>query len=464
MALAVVATGATIGFIWLTDLSGPAQVGLLAVAGVAYLGLLWLRPTNDALPIALVVGLSVLLTGAAVAKPPQGTDLWAYQMYGRTVATYDASPYRTPPKTFAGDPVLERMQGSWVGNKAEYGPALVGTAVVVSATTGTNEAAGRLAWQGLMAASMLGAMALLWRRTQSSLAVALVGCSPVVGYQLVHLAHNDAMIGLAVLAGVILAADRRHMSAALLLTIAALIKAPSGLALVALGIWLWRRRGWRPALQATAVSAVAGIGAVALAGGVDAIGPMLGARGRTNTFTPWNLFRGGGAIFTGDSMPDLPFVASEGLGTVALVVAIALTVLVIVGRSMDAEASLASVVGAGLAIWTLLALYTSPWSIGWALPVLALRPRSVLTRLVLTWATVFAVVAQWGILTVAATWLEQPNAGLYDDVNALGKSLLLMTLLGVAVAITVDALRRPLRTDPDPHEVPRGDLSGATGR
>ena len=469
--LAAISALGTAAFIWLSGIDGPGRVAILAVACVAHVALILLRPSNEALPVAVVLALSVGLMVAAVAARPQGTDLWAYQMYGRTVVEHDANPYRQPPDDFAEDPVFDRMLGSWTGTRAEYGPALVGTAVVVAAVTGENELAGRLAWQGLCGAAMIGSVLLLWRRTGSSLAMAVVGLNPLVGYHVVHLAHNDAFIGFAILAGVLLAADDRHLLAGVALTFAALVKAPAGLALVALLIWLAWRKGWRPAGWTAVVCGVLGLGAIAVAGGPDVLEPMLGARGRSNTFTPWNLLRGGGAIFTGNSMPDLPFVVSDRLATLALATSVIGALAVILVRTFrtfprsGAEASsgvgsdavgatdranvdtahLAAIVAGGLVIWVLLALYTSPWTFAWLLPVLALTPQAWLTRAVVAFVGLFTATSQWGIVTVAYTWLEKPGAATYDDINAVAKSALLLGLLALLAAMVVDTVRRAAR-------------------
>lgn len=472
IACAVVAVAGTLAFIWLDDLGEVARIAILAVAVVAHLVLVLRRPAAGALQPALVLGLAVLAVVGAVAAVPRGTDLWAYQMYGRIVVVHDASPYEQPPEAFPDDPVLPRMQGSWVGVRSEYGPALVGLTVVTARVAGESELAGRLIWQGLCGAAVLAAVVLVGRRTRSAVAMAALGLNPLVIYQLVHLAHNDALIGLLVLGAVLLARDQRDVAAALLLVVGALIKAPVGIALVALLVWVLVRRGPRRAAVAGGTAALAGVAALVAAGGTAVLEPMLGARGRTNGFAPWNLFRGGGVIFTGTSMPDLPLESSRLLATVAVATAAGLAAalaLVHTWRPGPDDATAADDGGApplparldptqavlaALAAWTLLSLYTSPWSFGWLLPLAALHVRSWLARGLLVYVGLFAVTAQWGILTVASLWLEDPAFGVRDDVNAVLRSVLLLTLLALVVALVVDGARRARATPPRSAEEP----------
>ncbi|HEX2577470.1 MAG TPA: glycosyltransferase 87 family protein, partial [Aquihabitans sp.] len=307
-------------------------------------------------------------------------------------------------------------------------------------------------WQGLSGAAVLGAVVLLQRRTGSGLAMAAVGLNPLVGYHLVNLAHNDAVIGLAVLGAVVLADDDHDVGAAVLLTVAALVKAPTGIGLLALLLWIGHRKGWARASRAGVAAGALGLAAMAVAGGRAALEPMLGARGRTNGYTPWNLLREGGTeIFRGNSIPDLPFTVGGGLSTAALAASVAGALAVAAARTWrprpadhapSAAPSAGPAVAGALVMWTLLSLYTSPWSFGWVLPVLALHLRSWLSRAVLAYVALFTVTAQWGILTIGARWLEQPGAAGYDDVNAVAKSLLLLGLLAIVGALAVDAARR----------------------
>src|SRR5438552_896578 len=77
------------------------------------------------------------------------------------------------------------------------------------------------------------ALVLIARRVRSAAAVAIVGLNPVAAYMVVNAGHNDALVGLGVLVGVLLASRERHTTATLAFTAAALVKATAGLALLA---------------------------------------------------------------------------------------------------------------------------------------------------------------------------------------------------------------------------------------
>src|SRR5437667_45662 len=86
--------------------------------------------------------------------------------------------------------------------------------------------------------------AVLGLRARSAAALALLALNPVVIVSVVNGGHNDALVGLGVLGGVLLA-ERRPLVAGLVLGAAALIKAAALLPLAVVAVWVWRRRGWR---------------------------------------------------------------------------------------------------------------------------------------------------------------------------------------------------------------------------
>lgn len=437
---------------------------VLAIAVIAHLVLVLVPSIAAALHARAVFGLGAALIAVAVCAQPMGTDLWAYQMYGRIVVEHHENPYLLTPSEFPDDPVLRYMGTPWSGVRAEYGPVLVATAAAVAAVTGTSELRGRLAWQGLCGAAVFATMVLIWRRTKNPAAVAAIGLNPIALYELVHLAHNDALIGLAVTGATVAARKDRQVVAALLLTTGALIKAPVGLALVALLIWVLIRRGLPSAVRAAAAAALFAVAAILAAGGSEVVEPMLGARGRTNAFTLWNLVRGGADIFTGNGSHELPFIAGSTLATAAMALAVVFAVGLTVIRSWRPTRAEWSdtqpadwpdpspVVFAALLSWLLLSLYTSPWSFGWILPLAAMTWPARHARAVLAFASLFGLAALWGIVTIAAKWLEQPTFPAFDDFSAVGKSLVAAGALALIGSLTIDAARRLSRgRDYGPH-------------
>src|SRR5205814_6609385 len=122
-------------------------------------------------------------------------------------------PYTTPPSAFPHDRWLHLVRPVWRDVPSLYGPlfnTLSAVDVRLARGSGTNE---RLGFQALAALAVLAAMALVFRRTRDPAAMALLGLNPLVVVGVVNGGHNDALVGLAVLGGVLLAEDRRPVAA-----------------------------------------------------------------------------------------------------------------------------------------------------------------------------------------------------------------------------------------------------------
>jgi hypothetical protein len=421
---------------------GNEAGGWLLTLSIAAFGAMFARRSwRKALSVRLVLLLSAGLLVVAVVARPNGTDLWYYQMYGRILVHYHESPYTHAPEEFNGDPVRARTDQLWIHVRAEYGPILVGGASVIAAVTGTNELAARLAWEGLAALAVWMALLLVARRTMDGAAVALIGLNPVVIYAVVNAGHADAFIGLAVLAGVLSARSRRFLLAALAFTGAALIKWPAGVALVAFLIWTACYAGIRKALTAGAAAAVTAVVAIACFGGPSIVRPALDARDRANGVTPWNLTRAHGFDMFRAIVPalgPLPRLAP----TLAVIVGLLVAACVCARHIRDDEPSL--LIGAVIVAWQVTALYTSSWSVFWALPILALHRRALVTRLMVAWFCLLLLQQYWAL---AALTVHGSRRAAYIHANAV---LIAACVLGAIAIATVlvfvndrDSDRRP---------------------
>jgi hypothetical protein len=439
LAIAVVSSVALSVFLIFQNMSEPRRTFVLVLSLVASCAVVLVPRLRSTLPLRGTVVLSVALVLVAVVTPPNNTDFWYYQMYGRTVVHEHANPYRHAPIEYAPDPVLARTGGFWDGVRPEYGPALVGAATVIYAATGTSELAGRLAWQGLAGAAVLVTIVLVMKRTRDAAAVALIGLNPLIIYSTVHAGHCDALIGLGVLAAVLLAERGRFVLSILAVTIAMLIKAPLFVAVAALLVWMaWRNRS--RAVLAAAAAGMLALVAVAVFGGPSVVlTPMLGARGRTNLTAAWNLVRGNGLTpFTGHTAPLGP--VGDVVPLLAVVVAVFAAAFLIVTWSQDTDP--ATPVAAAIAAWLAIALYTSPWSAAWLLPVLALRIRvpALSTRLVVVWLAVTLLALHWASETIATGWSSSPSYALYDTVLAYLLDITILGAIGVLVSLFAEAL------------------------
>ncbi|HEX2384707.1 MAG TPA: hypothetical protein VHI95_18835, partial [Acidimicrobiales bacterium] len=124
----------------------------------------------------------------------------------------------------------------------------------------------------------------------------------------------------------------------------------------------------------------------------------------------------------------------------AVVVAVFAAAFLIVTWSQDTDP--ATPVAAAIAAWLAIALYTSPWSAAWLLPVLALRIRvpALSTRLVVVWLAVTLLALHWASETIATGWSFSPSYALYDTVLAYLLDITILGAIGVLVSLFAEAL------------------------
>ncbi len=200
---------------------GTAVVGtagtfaaLLAAAFVAYLmGLVFLRSTAPRLLVAAAVAVAIQLAplGAPLLL---STDAWTYWDYGRIAAVHGANPYADRPSAFPDDPAYHEMGARWRNETSVYGPAFTLASEPVAHAVGSSRDAAAWVYKVIAALAALASAALaasLARRR--ALALAFVGWNPILAVHLAGGGHNDAWIGLFVLAAIVLAASRRATTA-----------------------------------------------------------------------------------------------------------------------------------------------------------------------------------------------------------------------------------------------------------
>jgi alpha-1,6-mannosyltransferase len=213
---------------------------------------------------------------------------------------------------------------------------------------------------------------LVWRRTRSHAALIWLGLQPVFGAVAINGGHNDVVVGVAILGGVVAASVRRPAVGGVALGVAALIKLTAGLAVVGLGFWLWRRGRRRDALVALAAWAgTLAIGYVAFLG--DATHVLAAA---DHTVTPASAWNGLVDLVLGHDAGRAwsnPIAPSNFLDGVFLLGAV--TVVVVAGVAGWAMARRSATpgppVGTTTAAYTMGAQYTFPWYAAWALPCFA---------------------------------------------------------------------------------------------
>jgi hypothetical protein len=313
-----------------------------------------------------------LLLGAALAPAHSSDDLYLYAMYGRTIAEHHENPYVHPPSDHPEDPLFKYVSPYWQDTTARYGPVFIGISAAVAVVAGDHPLPTRIAYQLIAALAVFVALVLIARRVRNAAAVAIVGLNPVTAYMVVNGGHNDALVGLGILVGVLLATRDRHTLATLAFTAAALVKAPAGLALVAYLVWLVYKRGPRALVRPVGVTIAVTLPIMLLAGFSDVIVPVLSARDTILPHAPWNLVAPNG-FAKAFGYGFTPLGSQAHLSTYALLAVF--VVAAVFDLSRLKESTPIFVVAGAVLAYLFASGYTAPWYAAWALPLLALRWR-----------------------------------------------------------------------------------------
>ncbi|GAB7102161.1 alpha-(1-_6)-mannopyranosyltransferase A [Streptomyces phaeofaciens JCM 4814] len=258
--------------------SAHAVLGLVGVYfGLVLLTAAWIllgrlvRGDDPPAPRALVLVLAVWAAPLLIGPPLFSRDVYSYLAQGAMVDAH-IDVYAHGPARLGG-PLADEVAPLWRHTGAPYGPVFLAVAAALSGLTHGELPAGLLGMR-LVAlcgvALMAVALPRLARHSGADPAAALwLGAlNPLVLLHLVAGAHNDAiMLGLLGI-GLVAALGRRPVPAAVLVTLAALVKAPAVLGLAAVVV-LQLRAGRRPVpavLTTAAVCAATTVVATAVAG------------------------------------------------------------------------------------------------------------------------------------------------------------------------------------------------------
>ncbi|HKT05774.1 MAG TPA: polyprenol phosphomannose-dependent alpha 1,6 mannosyltransferase MptB [Rugosimonospora sp.] len=371
----------------------------------------------------LLVTFAAWAVPLALAPPLFSRDVYSYLAQG-TMAGAGADVYHAGAASLGGGLSLE-VPAVWQHTPCPYGPVFLVLAVAVVAVTKANVVAGILALRlvalaavGLIVAVLPG----LARRcgVDPGSALALGVLNPLVLLHLVAGAHNDAVMLALLCAGLAATARRWVVPGAALVTVAALVKAPAGLGLLAVVELCAARTGnrTRAALTTVAVAAATTAGVTSLAG--TGYG-WIGALGTPVSAHSWSvsgmLGRATGAVLDlVDS--DLARLAVPGWMWLCGCAAVAIVAVVWWhGRRLGAVYAL----GLSLSAVALLGPATRPWYALWGLlPVAAAAPRGLLRRAATITSGVLALMVlpdgvwptlgeielavQGGLLALAVLW------------------------------------------------------------
>ncbi|MFE7975499.1 polyprenol phosphomannose-dependent alpha 1,6 mannosyltransferase MptB [Streptomyces shenzhenensis] len=372
----------------LTPASARAALGLVGVYfGVVLLIAAWallgrvVRGPEPPSPRALLLVLVVWASPLLLAPPLFSRDVYSYLAQGAMVDAH-MDVYAYGPAQLGG-PLADEVAPVWQNTAAPYGPAFLAVASALSGLTRGELPAGLV---GMRLVALLGvalmaaALPRLARHSGADPAAALwLGAlNPLVLLHLVAGAHNDAiMLGL-LGAGLVAALGRWPAVGAVLVTLAALVKAPAALGLLAVVV-LQARAGRGPLRAVLTTAAAAGattVVATAVAGtGYGWIGALDTPVSSHNWALTSLLGRATGALLTqlGSDLAPLAVPVWHALGLAATAVAVLFIWLRLRPRPVYALGlSLAAVAAFGPAI--------RPWYALWGLFLIAAAAPSTSVR------------------------------------------------------------------------------------
>lgn len=434
------------------------QVGLtqsMLAAAAGYGGLAAVLVAERRAPVLdrrVVLALGGALLVVAVAAPPrQSHDLWSYTMYGRMVSVHHASPFSHVPNDFPTDPLLHRVDHGWRDVPSVYGPGFVALAAGGTKLAGNHALADRLWFQMLAAVAVAAALVLVARAGAGTGALALLAVNPLVVVSVVNGGHNDALVGLAILAAVLLAMRDRYAFAGLALAGAVLVKVSAALPLLAIAIWVLSRCGRRAAATVAGVAGGAVVAGYAVGGGRPALATLASADLRVTGASFWNplrewltgieVHRGDPGLIAGHEVRSL-------VSHAALAVVLALVVL-LVARRLD-HRSPAVLAGASVLAYALAATYVLPWYLMWGIPALALAWRSRITWLALAQGALLhvAYLPDWRLRNMNASQWASVHLWPSEDIQRIIRTQVTPAVeVAVIVALVAVSLHRRRGSD-----------------
>ncbi|KFG02438.1 hypothetical protein IQ62_02015 [Streptomyces scabiei] len=370
----------------LSPTSGRGALGLVGVYfGVVLLITAWallgkvIRGPEPPAPRALLLVLAVWAAPLLLAPPLFSRDVYSYLAQGAMVDAHMDVYLHGPARL--GGPLADEVAPMWRHTATPYGPVFLAVASGLSGLTEGRIPAGLIGMRVIAllgVALMAAALPRLARHGGADPAVAvwLGALNPLVLLHLVAGAHNDAlMLGLLGV-GLVLARGRWYLLGVVLVTLAALVKAPAALGLAAL-VMMRGRTGRVRTTVAALVVATATTGAVtALAGtGYGWIAALRTPVSPQNWSPTSVLGRATGTLLHGLGS-DLAPLALPAWRAAGLLLTLAVVLFVWLrlrpGPVYALGLSLAAVAALGPAI--------RPWYALWGLFLIAAAARSVLVQ------------------------------------------------------------------------------------
>ncbi|HEY3716184.1 MAG TPA: polyprenol phosphomannose-dependent alpha 1,6 mannosyltransferase MptB [Jatrophihabitantaceae bacterium] len=379
---------------------GSPAPGLLLVAGIAVLVLLWLRLARRPRPAVSTEGRVWAIGGAwalpfVVGPPLLSSDVYTYAAQGMLVDR-GLDPYSVGPSALGGVPAVAAVDPSWRSATSPYGPlatwfqhfaVVLGGGPLGAVIVFRLVAVAAVVAIGLLAADLAG--------THRIAALTLTVLNPLVLLYVVSAAHMEGLLG-ALLLGALVAVRRGSPTLGIVLACAAgAVKAPALIAVVAIIAWQRRRPGhqaWPDTARDWAVAVAACAGLTILVphgwGWVRALNtPALGYTPAAPSSLIGDLCK---AI-----VPWAPFDDLAVAGRTVALIAAGCIVAYLIATSR--RRSLEATVGLGLLAVALLGPVIYPWYALWGVLCLAPIARGRMRELVVLGCAIESVVALPGL-------------------------------------------------------------------
>lgn len=194
-------------------------------------------------PLRWIVGLTLLFELTLLLMPGLlSTDVLTYATYGRLAGVYGQNPYALAPSAIAADPLVQ-----WLDTRPEhaspYGPVwTLLSAGLAWLTVSLSPLMQALSYRVLASLAHLGGMALVWRLNRDPTSLLLFAWNPLLLVENVGSGHNDGLMMVIVLAGVLLLNRAARAPGLLALALAALVKYVPALPLLYVSALQARRR------------------------------------------------------------------------------------------------------------------------------------------------------------------------------------------------------------------------------
>jgi alpha-1,6-mannosyltransferase len=367
--------GAAVGAVGLQGSFGTPGIDLggigLTIVMAAMFGsyLLAVRTAGRLSPLMVLGAIAALHALMLLAPPLFSTDVFSYQFYGKIGQVYHANAYLAGPYALYHDPLYSYIGSKWYDAATVYGPLFT---ALSNPLAPLSIPASVFAYKAIAAVSSLAVVALVWngarlRGIDPVKATVLVGLNPLVVVYGVGGGHNDLLMLVPMLGGVVLLLQRRGRLGAASIVVGAGIKLTAGLLLP---FALAGARG--PLLSTRRRDLLIGAGVAAAVIGIFTV-ILFGAG-------PLHLPATIEQVQSKGNWQSIPgFIGTRlGLGTVgrpvALVLVVVFTVVLACLLWRVWRGGLDWIAGAGWAALALLVTAASllPWYVAWLMPLAAL--------------------------------------------------------------------------------------------